>query len=312
MDKISLIIPVYNTEKYIDECLISVENQTIDKRKLEVIIINDGSEDKSLNIIKKYISKNNWKLINQKNSGLSISRNNGIDISTGNYIMFLDSDDYLDKDTLKDMYETIKKEKSDLVIGKINAFDSKGYYGYYFDKYISKNETFYYKDKLDIIATTSVCCKLYSRKILKGIKFIPNLKHEDHNFTAQIMLKNIKITTINKYYYYRRYREGEKDSIMQNLNKDTFNDLVKNYEILSSQVTLDDNVIKYSIRKMLNYIINNIVNNKKEAKEKVYLYIDLLKENKIIDKNYYSNLKTYTKFYYLIGSFYKNIERKLK
>ena len=55
MDKISLIIPVYNTEKYIDECLISVENQTIDKRKLEVIIINDGSEDKSLNIIKKSI-----------------------------------------------------------------------------------------------------------------------------------------------------------------------------------------------------------------------------------------------------------------
>ena len=306
--EISLIIPVYNTEKYLDECLKSIEKQTIDKSLLEVIIINDGSTDSSLNIINNYINKNKWILINQKNSGLSISRNNGINISKGKYIMFLDSDDYIEKDTLKDMYEAIKKNNSDLVIGKINAFDSKGFYGYYFDKVINKNETYYFNENKKIIKTISVCSKLYKKDIIKDVKFIPNLKHEDNYFTVKLYLKNIKITTLNKYYYFRRYREGERDSITQNLNINTLNDLIKNYIYLWNNNKIDSDVLMFNLKSLVNYNIKN-VDNKKEGLNLILNYLKSLKRK--LSKIKYTYYKTYILFYYKLANIYY-IERSKK
>ena len=98
--KISIIIPVYNTSKYLRKCLDSVINQSY--KNYEVIVVNDGSSDNSLEIIKEYM-KNNSKitLIDQKNMGLSASRNNALKKVSSDYFLFLDSDDYLDIDALK-------------------------------------------------------------------------------------------------------------------------------------------------------------------------------------------------------------------
>ena len=108
MPKFSIIIPVYNVEKYIKKCLDSVFSQSY--KDYEVIVVNDGSTDKSMDIAKEY----NVKIINQKNAGLSITRNNGLQIANGEYISFIDSDDWVDLDFLEKLYNTAKKYDADI------------------------------------------------------------------------------------------------------------------------------------------------------------------------------------------------------
>ena len=108
--KISLIIPVYNVEKYLFKALSSVENQSFDKSNLEVIIIDDGSRDSSVDIIKEFCERNiNFKFLSQENSGPAIARNTALKIAQGEYIAFLDSDDYLEKNYLEKLYAPQKK-----------------------------------------------------------------------------------------------------------------------------------------------------------------------------------------------------------
>lgn len=112
---VSIIVPVYNTEKYLVRCVESLINQTFNN--IEIILINDGSTDKSLNIINEYKKKDRRiKLINNKNNGVSYSRNIGIKESKGSYIMFVDSDDWIDKNTIEDMYNLAEKNSYDLVM----------------------------------------------------------------------------------------------------------------------------------------------------------------------------------------------------
>lgn len=101
--KVSVVIPVYNSEKYMEKCLESILNQTL--KEIEIIVINDGSKDNSLKKIEKYEKDNRIKIISRENKGLTKTRNEGINISTGEYIYHLDSDDYLEKnDTLEILY----------------------------------------------------------------------------------------------------------------------------------------------------------------------------------------------------------------
>ena len=115
MPKLSLIIPVYNVENYIEKCLDSVVNQTIDD--MEIIIVNDGSKDKSKEKINKYLQKYKEKIkyLEKENGGLSSARNFGIPHATGEYIAFLDSDDYVEPKMYEEMYNLAKKEDADMV-----------------------------------------------------------------------------------------------------------------------------------------------------------------------------------------------------
>lgn len=118
--KVSILIPVYNTEKFLRKCLDSVINQTL--KEIEIIITNDGSKDYSEKIIKEYINRDSRiKYTKQKNLGLGATRNKGISLATGEYIAFLDSDDWVDKDYYEIMYENAKKNKSDLVVSSHNV-----------------------------------------------------------------------------------------------------------------------------------------------------------------------------------------------
>ena len=101
MPKFSIIIPVYNVEKYLKKCLESVYNQTY--KNYEVIVVNDGTKDNSMDIVKNYPAK----VINQKNQGLSVARNNGVEKASGEYILFLDSDDYIEKGLLKEINKSL-------------------------------------------------------------------------------------------------------------------------------------------------------------------------------------------------------------
>ena len=130
MKKLSIIIPVYNVEKYILPCLESVFRQGLDDKCYEVIIVNDGTQDKSMEVINKIIcSHDNIKIINQKNQGLSVARNNGIEASTGEYLMFIDSDDLLIENSIHTLLESTL-DKPDIIVAellKMNDEDIQNY-----------------------------------------------------------------------------------------------------------------------------------------------------------------------------------------
>ena len=117
MVKVSVVIPVYNVEGYLEECLDSVINQTLED--IEIICINDGSTDNSLEILEEYAKKDNRiKILNQENQGISATRNNGLKICKGKYICFLDSDDYLELNALMETYDISEKYSLDICSGK--------------------------------------------------------------------------------------------------------------------------------------------------------------------------------------------------
>lgn len=115
---ISVVIPIYNTEKYLKKCIESVINQSY--KNLEIILVNDGSTDNSYEIMKEYLKMDNRiKLINKKNEGLSRARNVGINSSVGEYILNVDSDDWLEVDACENLIKEVFQKKSDMVIGDI-------------------------------------------------------------------------------------------------------------------------------------------------------------------------------------------------
>ena len=139
--KISIIVPVYNTEKYLKRCLDSIINQ--DFKDIEIIIVNDCSPDNSLSIIKEYIKQDNRIILinKEKNEGLSEARNSGIKIASGEYILHIDSDDWVEQHYFKDMYNKAMEEKADIVISDFYKDFDNGQIFYMKDQgeYIEKN-----------------------------------------------------------------------------------------------------------------------------------------------------------------------------
>ena len=123
-NKVSIIIPIYNAEKYLKNCIDSVLMQTYEN--IEIILINDGSNDYSENICKSYLPKyKNIKYFYQQNKGVSIARNNGIKNASGDFIYFLDADDTIDNDFVKSSVEVANENNSDIVIVALNAIQHK-------------------------------------------------------------------------------------------------------------------------------------------------------------------------------------------
>src|SRR5690554_3713943 len=127
MIKISLIIPVYNVEKYLEKCLNSCMNQDISEEEYEIIIVNDGTKDSSLSIALKFEQKyKNIKVYSQENQGLSAARNKGLSLAKGEYVWFIDSDDWIKENCLKSITDKCFKENLDaLAIAAANVIDGK-------------------------------------------------------------------------------------------------------------------------------------------------------------------------------------------
>ena len=189
--KISVIVPVYNVEKYISKCLDSLVNQTLED--IEIIVVNDGSPDNSQRIIDEYVKKysNKIKSYIKENGGLSDTRNFGLKYAKGDYISFVDSDDWLDYDALEKMYNIAEKEKSDIVI-----CDMKDHYS---NKEIYHNCTIY--DSVYNV-TPSACNKLFKKTIIGNLRFLKNLWYEDLNFTTKILFGNPSISNISEGLYH--------------------------------------------------------------------------------------------------------------
>lgn len=205
--KISVIIPVYNLEKYISKCLESVVNQTL--RDIEIIIINDGSTDGTIECINKYSEVDSRiKIYTQKNQGVSTARNKGIELSKGEYITFIDGDDTVHTNMLEDLYIKSLENKTDMTIcslrlGEINYKDG--------EMYKLSNEEYVTKIIKEPEKRTS-CGILFNRKrIIKyNIRFYEDMKYgEDMLFSLNYIKNNsTDITYINRSYYNVSEREG--------------------------------------------------------------------------------------------------------
>lgn len=219
ISKISVIIPIYKVEKYIYECVDSILAQTY--KNLEIILVDDGSPDKCGEICDEYKKiDSRIKVIHKKNGGLSDARNKGIEVMTGDYVAFVDSDDYVDQNYIKELYESIIKNQADIAVCN--------YYKYYEDikklKYTKKILT---KEKVifnniegvkDVLTADSVVDVVTWNKLYKSELFLKNKLyfpfgklHEDNFTTYKLLYFSDKIVFIEKPLYYYRLRS---DSIM--------------------------------------------------------------------------------------------------
>lgn len=270
---VSVIIPVYNTEQYLVECLDSIINQTY--KNIEIIAINDGSTDRSLNILQRYASiYPNIKLISQKNQGNSVARNIGIDVSKGKYIYFIDSDDFILPETLSNLIGIMEYYNVDLVRFAAEPFQDGINYKfnrkmYDFQKYFKK-EKVYTKEEFLLknlrAFSPSPCLYLVRRELLinNNLRFYPGIKHEDELFTLELFL-NAKLAMYDSNFYYkRRYR---KNSIMTSEGIDKLKYSFDSYVTVVEQ--MNKLLIKYNtpieirlIKNRMLHIYNLLLNSK--------------------------------------------------
>ena len=215
MPKISVIIPCYNVENYIGECLDSVINQTFED--VEILCINDGSTDNTLSILEGYAKKDNRiKIFSQKNQGLSASRNLGLDKSKGDYIFFLDSDDYIELTTFEELLKHAEEMDLDVIIFKLRNFDDETkkemydkYYTMPFLKNIVGENVFDYNALKYKILRLSVTApgKLFKHELIKDLRFPVGLIFEDNPFFLEVMFKAKRVFFLDEFYYNRRVHQ---------------------------------------------------------------------------------------------------------
>lgn len=208
MYKVSVIIPVYNAEKYLVKCLNNIVAQSLED--IEIIIIDDGSTDNSLNIIKKYCSKyENIKYKSKTNEGQAIARNIGISMSTGEFITFVDSDDYIDKEMLEKMYNNAIENNSDIVVcDYVEEYERKKIYKkslYVLDEDLKKSF---------IVSVAGPCSKIIKTETFKrnNLKFLENNIYEDLAVIPVLAIYAKKITYCEEPLYHYVIR---KNSTMQ-------------------------------------------------------------------------------------------------
>lgn len=214
MDKISVIVPIYNAEKYLDKCLTSLVSQTY--TNLEIILINDGSTDNSLNIIEKFAKeyKNTIKVISRKNKGIGYSRNEGIRNASGSYISFVDSDDYLEINMLEEMYKKIKKYDADIIICNYEMYNNSFCKEVDVTKTMQEETSLFKQPELMNTLNFAPWNKLYKKELFNGIVFPEKYKFEDLSAVFKVCLNAKKIVKLDKTLYnYYVNASGETGSI---------------------------------------------------------------------------------------------------
>lgn len=226
MPKVSVIVPVYNVENYIERCLESLVNQTL--QDIEIIVVNDGSTDNSESIIKRYLEKFNSKIkyFYKTNGGLSDARNYGMKYATSDYIAFLDSDDYVDVTMYEKLYNKAISENYDLV--------ECDFIWKYENKQI-KDNGYIYKDKYEMIVNARVVAwnKLIKRSLIteNKIQFPKGFRYEDVEFFYKLLPYIKKFGFVKEFLIYYVQREDSIVKAQDERTRDIFLVL--------------DNVIKY-------------------------------------------------------------------
>ena len=290
-DLISVIIPVYNVEKYLTKCIESIIKQTYSN--LEIILVNDGSPDNCGKICDEYAKKDNRiKVIHKNNGGQSEARNYGLEIATGKYITFLDSDDYISEDYIEYMYKLIKNNNADISICGVQIVnkENKKYKTDETEVKIYKTqeafENLLYAEGIEV----AVYAKLYPKTYFDDIKFPVGEKYEDIAIISLLMNKARKIVYGNKkcYFYYTRPGSTSKSGF----NKNEL-DYIKNVKIMLNYIKqnypdLEKAVLRYQVYSQFR-ILRIILFSKNKNDE---IQQEMIKNIKKFDKVVYKNSRT--------------------
>ena len=309
MPKVSVIVPIYNVERFVKRCLDSLVNQTL--QEIQIILVNDGSTDESGNIAKEYASKHSNKIIylEKENGGLSDARNFGMRYAEGEYIAFLDSDDYVENTMYEEMYNKALQENSDYVeCDFLWEYPNK----------VKKDKRIPYSNKKEMLTNVRVVAwnKLIKREILEknNISFPKGLRYEDIEFTYKLIPYLNKVSYVDKEFVHYVQRNNSIANVQNERTAEVF--------------TIFDNIIKYyqekgfyeEYKEELEYSYSRILlcsslkrickikDSKtrkkliKETFEKLYQQFPLWKENKILNNRSIKNMymKSINKFTYPI------------
>lgn len=295
---VSIIVPVYNVEKYIKKCITSLINQTY--KNCEFIIVNDGTSDNSAEIVKN-IDDYRIKVIDQVNAGVSAARNRGIEESTGDYIIFVDADDYLAEDYVEYMMNLIEQEDSDFAYSTEN-YKKRGEEQTIeiTTKHVSSDESI----ALLLSPKVTVGCwnKIYKRSMLleNNIKFSTDLFYgEGLSFIIKVSQKAKSIVVGNKKVYF--YRKNNETSATTKYNNEKFHNGEKSLKLIGDSINLDNDYVKsmYILHLSTFYLgaIVKLIENRKT-------------------KNYTEDFKRWKKSlcansFYIFGSKYISLYRKM-
>ncbi len=301
-NKVSIIIPCYNQEEKIGRCLDSVLNDKLKEK--EIIIVNDGSTDKTLEILKKYENKNII-IINQKNKGQAVARNTGLKQSTGEYISFIDSDDFVEKNYTYKLYKKAIDNNSDYVYCDYYEYSNNK------NKYISStynDDT----DKVKIIENFAPWGKLISHELINKIDFkFPNLKMcEDIAVIPMLAVNSVKACHMKEGLYY--YNLDSSSLTRIKVYDDKLLEIMKIPDILYNYFK-DNNLLeeykdelKYTfVQNILKYGVLNLAKHKESLK-----YIKILRKsiknkfNNLLSCKYYKYDTLYSKLLIIISLYF--------
>lgn len=229
---VSVIIPVYNAEQYLDECIKSVISQSYDK--LEIILVNDGSIDNSPNMCDNWALKDHRiRVVHKTNGGLSDARNAGLDIATGSLISFVDSDDFIDKKMYEELIFVLRQNNACIVscesVFFINGEEKIIPHYHKRDELSILTSEIFLGELLSLTFDCSVCNKLFDYKLIGEHRFEKGKYNEDILFMFEIMKGRQNVVHINKGYYKYRVTEG---SITHTFNKRSLDQMYNAFKLL--------------------------------------------------------------------------------
>lgn len=252
--KVSIIVPIYNTEKYLEKCIKSIISQTY--HNLEIILIDDGSTDQSLRVCNSFAQKDlRIRVVHQDNMGLSKTRNRGIKLATGSYITFFDSDDYIDPFMIETMLQTILLYQADICECGMYVYKVDGTKCSYASQ--EKNPIFI-NDLYHLIDAYThggimipVWNKLYKRSEIKDMLFDPSCVREEADYTLRLCLAEKKIVVISNPFYHYVKREstsltGQKISSKLFTLKNWGEDMRKQIMMLGSEYQRNADIVLYN------------------------------------------------------------------
>lgn len=292
---VSIIIPVYNVEKYLERCINSVINQTY--TNLEIIIIDDGSSDRCAEICDKYsdIDKR-IKVIHKENGGLSDARNSGLDICKGDYIAFVDSDDWIENKMIENLHNLILKNNSDISVcnfvrtSKEVEIQNKKEKTIKYNSYDAIKELLKGKKIQDYVWN-----KLYRAELFNNIRFPKGKNMEDKGTTYKTFLKaNSIVTTTNSYYYYFDRTDSIINKINYKLLSDEVDLSVERYKELKKIYPEMLEIEKYLYKYLINWYYTGLKNNDKKIQNLMKKNISILNK-----KFYFVDLKTMIKAFFI-------------
>lgn len=233
-EKISVIVPVYNVEKYLPTCLDSLLGQTY--QNLEIILVDDGSTDNSGKICDEYAEKDSRiQVVHQENGGLSIARNSGLEYAAGEYVSFVDSDDWMSQNAFRILYQGLKKYHAQCSVGRFtHVMDKEGKLSYEKrEKCQVRCDDSREAMKHALLRGSSACNRLFERALFQDVRFPEHKTNEDEIAILRVYEKCSRVVFLDKYtYFYRRRPNSITTSTFSVKNLDFYYNTLENLKYI--------------------------------------------------------------------------------